>query len=135
MSTSMRRLVPVLAAAALLAAAVPALAGDVVKVGQNANGKTVRLDVGDTLVVSLAGNATTGYEWTVAAIDLKVLKPAGKQYVPKKVAPGIVGAGGTYVLRFRAAAAGKTALKLAYARPWEKGVKPARTFSLTVAVG
>ncbi|HLF69089.1 MAG TPA: protease inhibitor I42 family protein [Gaiellaceae bacterium] len=40
----------------------------------------------------------------------------------------------TAILGFRAATAGKTALRLAYTRPWEKDVAPAKTLTLRVTV-
>lgn len=129
----MRRAALILAAlAALSVFAGAALAGRIVRVGKQYNGKTVALRTGDTLVVSLPGNATTGYYWRVRAVDRSVLRPAGWRYVPRRTNPPRVGAGGTYVLRFRAVGDGNTRLKLAYVQ--SGSTRAARTFALGVIV-
>jgi predicted secreted protein len=46
----------------------------------------------------------------------------------------MVGAGGKVTLRFKAEKAGQTDLELVYHQPWEKSVKPARTFAVQVVV-
>lgn len=107
-------------------------ASRIVKVGPHANGTTVLLRPGDQLVVSLPGNATTGYSWRVRSVDRTVLKHTGSNYVPKKTTPPTVGSGGTYVLHFSVVGAGGTSLKLVYVQAG--GSKPARRFSLKVEV-
>jgi len=47
---------------------------------------------------------------------------------------GLLGAPGKQILRFEAVGLGQSTLKLVYHRPWEKGVEPAREFSVQ-AVG
>jgi inhibitor of cysteine peptidase len=107
-----------------------ATAARTVRVGPKANGSTVTFRVGDTLVVSLPGNATTGYAWRVRLLDQIVLKVARVTYVARKT--GTIGAGGTYVFRFRAVAAGKARMKLGYAQ--SGGMRPTKTFALVVVV-
>ncbi len=120
-------LAPVLAAGVLAAAAG---AGTIVTVGPAANGKTVRLKVGATLVVRLAGNPTTGYTWSTKAVDRRVLKPLPIAYSASSNLPG---SGGIFRIRFRAIARGTTTLRLVYARPFEHTAPP-RRFSLRVVV-
>jgi predicted secreted protein len=60
-----------------------------------------------------------------------VLVLVARRYVPPS--SGLLGAPGTAVLRFRAAKAGTTALRLSYARSWETRA-PERTFTLRVTV-
>jgi predicted secreted protein len=126
-----------IAAAALFAflfAVGASLAARVVRVGPRANGGRVILHREDRLVVSLPGNATTGYSWRVGSVNRTILKPLGVTYVPKKVTPPKVGAGGTFVLRFRAMANGMTRLKLVYAQAGNAAARPAKTFALKVFV-
>lgn len=118
---------------AALLLAVPAVAGNVVQIGQKANGTTVSLHPGDTLAVSLAGNITTGFSWSVVSVKPAVLKSVSRQYVEKKAGP-CCGQGGVFILRFRAVAAGRTPLRLGYARPFEKSTPPAQTFAITAVV-
>ncbi len=117
----------------ILVLAGGAAAGTVVGIGEQSQGSLVRLQRGDTLVVSLGANATTGYSWRVAAVDRHVLAPDASGYVAARHAPGIVGSGGVAVLTFRAVAAGRTALKLAYVSPGRKPTA-ARRFAVVVLV-
>jgi inhibitor of cysteine peptidase len=128
----MRRAAALLVAllgAGLLASA--AGAGTIVTVGAAANGKTVRLEVGATLVVRLAGNPTTGYTWSTKTVDRRVLRPLPIGYTASRNLPG---SGGVFRIRFRAIARGTTTLRLVYARPFEHTAPP-RRFSLRVVVG
>ena len=95
-------------------------------------GRAISLHVGDRLEVTLAGNPTTGYQWEVGAGDAAVLKVAGEpQFTADSNLPG---SGGRVMLPFNAVGAGHTNLQLIYHRPFEAGVAPARTFSVTVTV-
>ena len=101
-----------------------------VVVAQSQNGETVALAKGDVLVVELAGNPTTGYEWTVAQIDSAYLRLAGSTYTADSSA---IGSGGTYVFRFEFLRAGRTVLGLVYRRAWETTAAD-QMFTLTVDV-
>jgi len=133
---SARSVVVVAAAQAVLLVVASAVTGattGTITVGQAANGSQRTLHRGDRLVVRLPSNPSTGYAWTVPSSTRPTLAPSGRSYVPPADNER-VGAPGTAVLRFRAVVAGKTVLRLSYARAWEKGVPPARTFTLTVRV-
>lgn len=116
---------------AIGALATAAAAGTVVRVGPKSNGKVVQLKTSDILVVSLPGNATTGFSWKVRAVDKTVLRPTSSKYVPRS-SGGKVGAGGTFVLRFRADHAGTTRLRLGYMQAGS--TKVAKTYALRVIV-
>ena len=103
-----------------------------VKLDAGDDGSQVELKVGQTLVVSLEGNPTTGYTWETAELDEQVLQQAGEtEFKPDSDA---IGAGGVQTLRFETVISGQTTLNLVYRRPWEEGVEPAETFSVRVAV-
>ncbi|WP_280240447.1 protease inhibitor I42 family protein [Nocardia abscessus] len=107
-------------------------ANPVVRVGVADDGQERRLHVGQRLIVALPANPSTGYSWSIAKVDAAVVKLDGEaDFEPDPVAPG---AGGTSVWTFVGAAAGATALTMEYTRPWEQGLEPARTFSLTIEV-
>lgn len=97
-------------------------------VGPDASGNTVRPHVGDTLVVRLPGNPTTGYRWVIARRP-PTLRLVASRYAPST--PARLGRGGTYIFRFKVGAGGGP-LRLAYLRPWEKGKPPLRSFTLTI---
>jgi len=97
------------------------------------DGREMQLKKGQTLVVTLEGNPTTGYSWEVAEpLDEKVLRQAGEPEFKQE--SDALGAGGVQILRFEAVNAGKTTLKLIYHRPWEKDVEPLETYSIQVVV-
>jgi inhibitor of cysteine peptidase len=105
----------------------------IVTAGQD--GGAVALRKGDTLVVTLDANITTGYRWETTGGTGTVLTLIGTpDYLPEKVAAGMVGAPGEMVFRFRAASAGQAELVLGYLRPFEKGVAPAKSVRYVVSV-
>jgi inhibitor of cysteine peptidase len=120
-----------LVVAALLAAfALPAAAvtARTVTVGATANGKSLVLKRGDTLVVRLSANPTTGYDWAIDSRpnSLRLVKRTYLGAPPQRP-----GQGGTDVFRF-SVRSGKGKLKLIYRRAWEKGIPPIQSFALTI---
>ncbi|MGY2006217.1 protease inhibitor I42 family protein [Nocardia gipuzkoensis] len=110
-------------------------ANPVVRVGVADHGQQRRLHVGQRLIVALPANPSTGYSWSIAKVDAAVVKLDGEaDFEPDPAVPVAPGAGGTSVWTFVGAAAGVTALTMEYTRPWEQGLEPARTFSLTIEV-
>lgn len=98
------------------------------------DGQSVNAKVGKDFDVTLKSNPTTGYQWQVVQIDEAMLKQVGTpQYTPNANS-GMVGAGGEETFTFRPLKPGKTTLKLAYSRPWEKDKQPGKTYDLTVNV-
>lgn len=89
---------------------------------------------GDDIKVMLRSNATTGYSWTVVPASA-----AGHVTVDKGtyVSPStrLAGAPGWQVFHVKVQRGGKVSLQFAYARPWEKNVKPVRTYTLPLEIG
>ena len=102
------------------------------------NGDTVYLKVGQSLVITLESNPTTGYMWEVEKIDTAVLAQIGEtEIIPASESesePQLVGQGGVEVLRFQAQSAGEFTLKLVYHQPWEGGDASPEGFSVTIVV-
>jgi inhibitor of cysteine peptidase len=96
----------------------------------------VSLKVGQTLVVTLPSNPSTGYSWTVSgAPDSAVLTQEGDiTYTPSNPDVVMPGSGGSETVRFTATAAGTTKLVLDYRRPWETDVPPVDTVTIDVTV-
>ncbi|MEU2038188.1 protease inhibitor I42 family protein [Nocardia niwae] len=110
-------------------------ADPVVRVSETGDGQQRRLRVGQRLVVALPSNPSTGYSWSIAMVDATVAKQDREaDFEPDPAVPVAPGAGGTAVWSFVGAAAGRTPLTMEYRRPWEQGLEPARTFSLTIEV-
>ena len=100
------------------------------------NGKGFAVKVGETIEVSLPGNASTGYEWIVflGKNDAALIKQVGEPvYVSDPTPNRLVGGGDTFIFTFRAVARGQALLKLVYARPWESE-KPLQTFGVTLKI-
>ena len=110
-----------------------ALAYRIVRVGRLANGKTIVLRPSDRLVVTLPGNASTGYSWGILFLDKSVVKDVSVSYVPRSGPPKI-GAAGKFVLRFRAVHVGTTKLKLGYLQEGNSNAVPAKTYVLHLTV-
>jgi inhibitor of cysteine peptidase len=98
------------------------------------NGKAVSLHPGDTLVVALASNPSTGTGWYIHSVDKTVLRFKSNTYKAAPHKPGLVGSGGTSTLKFVALAKGRTPLLLDYKQPFNPK-KIFQTFRLTVVVG
>ena len=121
----------IILSAFLVLAAGCAASGEV-KVDADDNGKTVDLNVGQVLAVSLESNPTTGYAWEPVDFEGGVLQQDGEwEFEPESDA---VGAGGVQTLRFKATEAGTMELKLVYHKSWEKDVAPLDTFTVQVTV-
>jgi inhibitor of cysteine peptidase len=103
-----------------------------VTLGAQDDGRTITLKSGDTLIIELEGNPTTGFSWEVEAVDDAILALQGDaQYTASET--GLVGSGGVFTFTFRAASKGQTPLQLVYHRSWEN-VAPEDTFEVTVVV-
>lgn len=105
-----------------------------VRLTQDGGSQSVALAKGRTLVVAIAGNPSTGYEWEMtAAVDGAVLRQEGRaEFVAG--APDLVGAPGEYRFTFKAIGLGSATVGLKYVRPWEKDRPPAATATVNVTV-
>jgi inhibitor of cysteine peptidase len=96
-------------------------------------GSQISLKVGGQVVITLDGNPSTGYTWEAQGLDTTIFKQVGEATFVSSD-PGLVGAGGSLTLTFSVLKAGTAPLTLVYHRPWETGVDPIDTFSVTVTV-
>jgi inhibitor of cysteine peptidase len=101
-------------------------------VTQEMNGQTITLKAGDSFIVKLAGNPTTGYSWQLADHDEGIVKLNGDP--DYKSDSSLTGSGGMYTYHFKAVNSGTVTLKFDYLRTWETGVAPAQTFSVIIEV-
>ena len=110
-------------------------ASNSIQLGADDNGTRVTMKKGQTLVVTLESNPTTGYSWQVVPSDDGVLAQVGEaEFEESPHDKDLVGVGGVEMLRFQAKKAGQTTLELAYRRPWETSEKPIETFTVQVTV-
>jgi inhibitor of cysteine peptidase len=99
-------------------------------VGAAQSGATIDLRTGDTVVVALESNPSTGFDWVLVGPAAPALDSGQRTYASSGTA---LGAPGTVTYRFRAVAEGTTRLVMHYLRSWES-LPPERTFELTVRV-
>jgi inhibitor of cysteine peptidase len=103
----------------------------VIAIADQDDGKDIDLPAGDTLVLRLTSNPSTGYSWAIKGdpSPLKLVKSSTKKTGQNGHA---VGAPVTQEFRLTAVSAGMASLTLEYRRPWEHNVTPAKTFQVRV---
>ena len=100
------------------------------------SGKTLLVRQNDLIMVTLDGNPSTGYGWSVADGTGTVLAQVGEpKYTPKSTDPMTTGSGGSYLFTFKVAQQGNSTLKLIYTQAWNTGGTPAQTFNISVVAG
>lgn len=96
------------------------------------NNRSVEITHGDTLVVGLKENPTTGFRWEIDAIDEAVLALAGAAFeLPSNSA---LGGGGVRRLEFRPVSSGECDVSLKLWRSWTGPSSIRERFSLRVRV-
>ncbi len=94
----------------------------------------IELTYPQSLVVSLANNPSTGYQWTENATisDTAVLSQYEHNIVAAQNA--FPGASGKDVWTFKPLKTGTSTVSMTYSQPWEGGTKNGWTFTLKVTV-
>ncbi len=104
------------------------------------NETAISVKPGETFIVQLDGNITTGYAWEVGEIDSTFLKQIGEVEYREKSKPDsssgevLTGVPGEFLLTFEALQAGETPLRLVYHRSFEEGVEPLEAFTVIVNI-
>lgn len=107
-----------LGAAALAGCGSEGASGQTVRLSPDPKGSTsVAVKVGDTVILSFAANATTGYEWAFTPGDTFTIEKS--EYVPDPNPDQLAGKGGAQVVTLKVTKAGESDLTGAYARSWE----------------
>lgn len=93
------------------------------------------LAVGQTLLIELPSNSTTGYRWQVAETNDGLLLPGAPfgEEVTDPHSAGMVGVGGATSWRFRTGRPGTATLTFTYRRSWETN-PPAETATYRITV-
>ena len=101
------------------------------------SGRTLDLCVGDTIVVALNANGTTGFDWYPrhGAGNVQILAEKGDRYVvdpdPVDIRKPVAGQGGSHYFSYRVIGPGICGIALDYKRSWEKK-DPAKTFEVLI---
>jgi len=108
---------------------------DSITLAEGDTDRLIEITRGQTVVIRLSGNRTTGYAWTLAGVRPAGLTPLGEpSYEPASGPSNAVGTGGVETWSFLASASGRQDLRFEYRRPWERDAAPARTLMYTIAV-
>ena len=103
----------------------------VIAIADQDNGKDIELPAGDTLVLRLTSNPSTGYSWAIEGdpLPLRLVKSSTKKTGQNGHA---IGTPVMQEFRLTAVSAGMASLTLEYRRPWESNVAPVKTFRVRV---
>lgn len=93
-----------------------------------------KLHNGQTLILSLPSNPTTGYRWAIQDSAGGVLRALGPEVYSNPEDAGVVGAAGVSTWRFQAFATGNGRLRLTSQQPWAPEVLPVETFDCAISV-
>lgn len=94
----------------------------------------VSVKAGQEFLIAIPSNPTTGYSWTAKSSSGVVTVWGSAYQGPAATAKPMVGAGGQQIFVCEANKAGTAQITFSYARPWQKGMKPARTMTFAVTV-
>lgn len=93
-----------------------------------------RLQVGQTLTLSLPSNPSTGYRWRVENPAANVLQSLGPEVYSAPEEDDVVGSAGVSTWRYQASSTGDGQLVLIYQQPWAADVAPVQTFDCRIVV-
>lgn len=100
--------------------------------------KKVEVAAGDSFVVTLCSNPSTGREWEPPQVsDKTILSLTDHERVGPETEgdrPPAPGTPGKEIWTFKALKKGETTISMEWSQPWEGGVKAEWTFDLTVVV-
>jgi len=100
---------------------------------QGQDAATVKLE-GNTAIVELKGNPTTGYSWNYTMSPAGVVREVSNEYIPDKTDENVSGSGGKFVFTFEAVSEGEADLVFSYLRVWETDVPAINTVTYRAVV-
>ena len=99
------------------------------------SGRVVDVDRGQTIIVRLSSNRSTGYRWIMGPATAEGLTALGEPvYTPRDAPKGAVGREGVEAWSFLASQSGRYQLRLEFRRPWEPHAAPAKSLTYTITV-
>jgi inhibitor of cysteine peptidase len=106
-----------------------------IQIDESFNGRDVTMQVGQILEISLAENASTGYQWSIPAeLKSKLASFLREREGTLQVPDAQRGRPTLRHLHYEALAAGTVTLEIYYQRSWENHKSPARKFTLRVLI-
>ncbi|KPX85201.1 putative Lipoprotein [Pseudomonas meliae] len=92
------------------------------------------LQSGQTLILTLPSNPTTGFRWLTQNPAQNILRSLGPEVYANAESKEMVGSGGQSVWRYKATDAGTERLVMTYQQPWAPEVAPEQTFECAITV-
>jgi predicted secreted protein len=117
----------------LAAGAVAGCGAQQLALNSKDNGATIKASEGDTIVLKLDENPTTGYHWVIAFSG--GLGVASNEYKQQSGTQNLVGAGGTHTWNVDVTGSGAQTITASYVGPGKPAVQSRPpTFSVTIEV-
>jgi len=98
------------------------------------NGQSVQVHTGDTIVLQLDENPSTGFTWEVSKTDATILTLQDSTYTRAPGNPGEVGRGGIHIWTFMATQPGTVHLQLKNWRSFEGASSATHWYNVTLEV-
>lgn len=99
-------------------------------IGAGDNGKTITVDEGASIIITLDENPTTGYSWNETVTS--GLSVVDNKFVSSNT--GLIGSGGVHEWTIKATGKGMQQFTAVYKRPWEPAAGNETTFTISITV-
>ncbi|MHB8896815.1 MAG: protease inhibitor I42 family protein [Candidatus Geothermincolia bacterium] len=94
--------------------------------------KNITAKVGETFIIELKSNATTGYQWTITGPLSPAVVKVSNVYVPATTATNTVGSGGVEKWTFKGASTGDALIQMEYLQAGSNTNGGTAVFNVTV---
>ena len=94
--------------------------------------KNITAKVGETFIIQLKSNATTGYQWQITGPLSPAVVKVSNVYVPPKSSDTTVGAGGVEDWTFKAVSKGDALIQMEYLQAGSNTKGGSANFNVTV---
>ncbi len=108
------------------------MAGNKIKLSEADRGKTISVNTGDVIIISLTENPTTGFQWEMDNIDNRVIVLEKELF--SEPGDGGIGSGGTKSYVFKALTSGNQLIQLKYWKAWEGEGSVDKRFDITLSI-
>jgi predicted secreted protein len=102
-----------------------------IKIYTEAN-KNITVKVGQTFIIQLKSNATTGYQWQITGPLSPAVVKVANVYVPSKTSSTTVGSGGVENWTFKGVSAGQALIQMEYLQAGSNTNGGTANFNVTV---
>ena len=94
--------------------------------------KNISAKVGETFIITLKSNPTTGYQWQITGSLSPAVVKVSNVYVPNKASSTTVGSGGVENWTFKAVSAGDALIQMEYLQAGSNANGGTANFNVTV---